>query len=455
MLRQDIQTYFPVVLTGNKLPKYHWVLALICAGVFALLMPREELFPYHFQVGQPWSYRSLYAPFDFEVMYPDEQVRSEVERVNSEHAPYFLLDPEVARRQKKQFARLVSEQAQLSKHDTQFDDLVHNQAAYIAFGNQLLDIIYNNGIADPGEEAFRDNPGFVYVVTPLSERKVPVKEVGTIHQAKDFLTDTLPFCPLRQPELILPLLEKSLTVNMRYSDSLGQAGKRRKLAAVAGTGIIVRQGEPVAQPGEILTTETVQKLQSLERRYHSDDAPLYPLGSGLLALLVFFVLLAVFYQKKVEITEVSYPVAAILTLSLSLAAGWLGRVGEAAPLLIPFWVLPFFLGREAGKFVWIAVLLLTTYACPWPAGWLFLQSAGWLITSLWLDQQPSWRGKMWLATITYVIQMLVLAGLTWSEKLPHSMYWTDAATFLGLAAGISLATYPFQNWAMSEKQFNP
>ena len=378
-----------------------------------------------------------------------------MERVNSEHAPYFYLDPEVARRQKKQFARLVSEQAQISKHDTQFDDLVHNQAAYIAFGNQLLDIIYNNGIADPAEEAFRDTPGFVYVVTPVSERKVPVKEVGTIHQAKDFLTDTLPFCPLRQPELILPLLEKSLTVNMHYSDSLGQAGKRRKLAAVTGTGVMVRQGEPVAQPGEILTTETVQKLQSLERRYHSDDAPLYPFGSGLLALFVFTGLLAVFYLQKAENSEVAFPVAAILTLSLSLAAGWLGRVGEAASLLIPFWVLPFFLGREAGKSVWIAVLLLTTYACSWPSGWLFLQSAGYLSALIWLDQQPTWRRKIWMAMFSLVIQMLVLAGLTWSEKLPHSMYWTDAATFLALAAGLSLATYPLQKWALPEKRFNP
>ena len=455
MLHQDIQKYFPVVFSGNRLPRYHWILALVCAVVFALLMPREELFPYHFQAGQPWSYRSLYAPFDFEVLYPDEQVRTEVERVNSEHAPYFYLDPEVARRQKKQFARLVSEQAQISKHDTQFDDLVHNQAAYIAFGNQLLDIIYNNGIADPAEEAFRDTPGFVYVVTPVSERKVPVKEVGTIHQAKDFLTDTLPFCPLRQPELILPLLEKSLTVNMHYSDSLGQAGKRRKLAAVTGTGVMVRQGEPVAQPGEILTTETVQKLQSLERRYHSDDAPLYPFGSGLLALFVFTGLLAVFYLQKAENSEVAFPVAAILTLSLSLAAGWLGRVGEAASLLIPFWVLPFFLGREAGKSVWIAVLLLTTYACSWPSGWLFLQSAGYLSALIWLDQQPTWRRKIWMAMFSLVIQMLVLAGLTWSEKLPHSMYWTDAATFLALAAGLSLATYPLQKWALPEKRFNP
>lgn len=455
MLHQDILKHFPVTIAGRKLPGYHWVLALVCAGVFALLMPREELFPYHFQEGQPWSYRSLYAPFDFEVLYPDEQVRTEVERVNTEHAPYFFLDPEVARRQKKQFARLVTEQAQISKHDTQFDDLVHNQAAYIAFGSQLLDIIFNNGIANPAEEAFRDTPGFVYVVTPVSEKKVPVKEVGTLRQAKDFLTDTLPFCPLRQPELILPLLEKSLTVNMRFSDSLGQAGKRRKLAAVTGTGVIVRQGEPVAQPGEILTAETVQKLQSLERRYHSDDAPLYPFGSGLMALLVFAGLMAVSYLKKTDYADISYPITAILTLSLSLAAGWLGRVGEAAPLLIPFWVLPFFAGREAGKSVWIAILLLTTYACSWPSGWLFLQTAAWLTTLLWLDQRLTWRSVLLFATIVLTFQLLVLAGLTWSEKLPHAMYWTDAATFLALAAGISLATYPLQKWALPEKQINP
>ena len=136
----------------------HWLLAGLCAIIFAILMPREEAFPYTFQQGQPWSYRSLNAPFDFEVLYPEEQVRSELDRVQAEHAPYFRLDAEVSRQQKKRFARLVDDQIQISRHDTQFEDLVRNQAAYLAFGHQLLDLIYGQGIADPSEEAFKDTP---------------------------------------------------------------------------------------------------------------------------------------------------------------------------------------------------------------------------------------------------------------------------------------------------------
>ena len=92
------QGQFPTILSPPQQgwpARSHWLLVGLCAVIFAILMPREEAFPYRFQQGQPWSYRSLHAPFDFEVMYPEEQVRNELARVNAEHAPYFRLDPEV------------------------------------------------------------------------------------------------------------------------------------------------------------------------------------------------------------------------------------------------------------------------------------------------------------------------------------------------------------------------
>ncbi|HOY05240.1 MAG TPA: hypothetical protein PLO67_07555 [Saprospiraceae bacterium] len=432
---------FPVLSQqANWPPRRYWLLAGLCAAVFAVLMPRDEVFPYRFQEGQPWSYRSLHAPFDFEVLYPDEQVRAEVERVNTEHAPYFYLNPDVARQQKKRFARLVTEQADISRHDTQFDDLVRNQAAYISFGSQMLDIIYSRGIADPAEEAFRDTPGFIYLLTPNSEKKVPVAEVGTINHAKSFLTDTLPFSPLRQPELLLPLLEKSLAINIQFSDSLTIVHKRRKMAAVTGTGVVVHQGEQVVQPGEIVTQDLSQKLQSLQRRYHTDESPYYPIGAGLLALLVFGALL---FGARAE-QEKLFPLISISVLVVSLTAGWLGRVGEAAPLLLPLWALPLVFPQRTGKGVWAAVIFLTTISFSWASGWFALQAAGFFSAQIFDTHQATWRRRIFAAGGILAGLLLTLVGLAFSGKLPATMRWTDAVTFLALGAVLSLAVFPLK-----------
>lgn len=428
----------------------HWLLAGLCAVIFAILMPREEAFPYRFQQGQPWSYRSLHAPFDFEVMYPEEQVRNELARVNAEHAPYFRLDPEVSRLQKKRFERFVAEQVKISRHDTQYDDLVRNQATYTAFGEQLLDQIYSQGIADPSEEAFKDTPGYIYLMSGNTEKKVPVQEVGTINRARNFLTDTLPFSPLRQPEIVLPLLEKSLAVNLQYSDSLTIVQKRRKLAAVMGTGIMVHKGEQIVQSGEIVSVETAQKLQSLQGRYQSEQGPFVVFGMALLALLAFVGLL---WGVQGETTNGRrlFPFLSISVLLLSLGVGWLGRVGEAVPLLLPLWALPLLFRQTIrrqtqGKYIWVVVMFLTMIALNWTSGWLAIQVAGFLSALFFLEKQRSWKSRALATVAVWAIQLVTLTGLDLSGQLPGTMRWSDGAIFLLLALLLSFTVYPLRHF---------
>ncbi|MCY7328017.1 MAG: hypothetical protein LH618_05685, partial [Saprospiraceae bacterium] len=213
---------FPLGFAKN-LPAPAWLLALPFAILAALGMPRQSAFPYSFQVGQPWNYRALKAPFDFEVLYPEEQVRPAVEQVNADHGPYFLLNTDVARQQKRQFARLLDDQVSIGRHDAQYDELRANAGIYLNFGQQMLDLLYTQGIVDPNEEAFQATPGFIFVVVGNTERRVPVRSLRTVASAMNFLTDTLPYAPLRQPELVLPMLEKVLIPNLRFSDSLTAA----------------------------------------------------------------------------------------------------------------------------------------------------------------------------------------------------------------------------------------
>ncbi len=450
-----------------------WLLALPFAVLAAFGMPRQSAFPYSFQVGQPWNYRALKAPFDFDVLYPEEQVRPAVEQVNAEHGPYFLLDTDVARQQKRQFARLLDEQVSIGRHDAQYDDLRANAGVYLSFGQQILDLLYAQGIADPNEEAFKATPGFVFVAVGTTERRVPVRSLLTVASAMDFLTDTLPYAPLRQPELVLPMLEKVLIPNLRFSDSLTSASLRKKLAAVMSTGVSVRKGETIVQRNELISNNIHLKLTSLHRRYDEPQGWLVTLGYGLLAGLAFGIFFFWFAQTQQDrnYSRRARLLPPILALLGIIAVGFGSRVAAAVPLLWPFWILPVLLRRSynwrVSLGVWGIVVFLTTIALDWSAGWLVVQGMGLVVVLVLLHRDATvgsaylegsgspfygWRART--LAVASIATLQTLAGLAagWAGKIPDVLWTTDSIIFLFAAAAFSLLAFPLGEFVTERKR---
>lgn len=487
------------VRSGNT--RFLLLLTLCSAVAAALLLPRQTPFPYRYAIGHPWSHRTLRAPFDFEVLYPEQQVQAEVQRVRDEHGPYFRLSTDIAKQQKRKFAQLLEEQARISRHDTQFDDLNHNLAAYARFGQAMLDHVFAEGLADPQEEVLAQTPGgFVYVTAGKEERRVALGDLWTVTTAHNFLTDTLPYTALRQPELLLPILEKVLVPNLLYSDSLTLASQRHKLAAVRSTGVSVQKSEPVVQRGEIVTPDTAQKLDSLARRYDAPRGPEVLLGYALLALLAFG---GFFYgfedQQPTTKNQQLFWAAIALALIAAISAG--SKIGLAVPLLLPLYALPFLLAARpqaqvsgssaaevseitpsfsdasppvavkhdtaqrdlhtplpvapffwekrpawpsVGLALWGIVVLLSTAALDWGAGWSLIQAAGLAGVLFFQPTSGSWRARGLAALLTALLQIAAWAGVGWAGRLPDSVWTADVLLFLLVSAGLWLGVYPLR-----------
>lgn len=422
-------------------------------------MPQQSPFPYRFEKGHPWSYPTLKAPFDFEVLHPEAQVRDELARVEAEHAPYFLIHPETVRQQKRKLETLVNDQIRISRNDTQYEDLVRNPAAYLGFGRQLLDQIYNRGIGDPElDELLQTDPAAnLYLVEGKNEKRVPAASLFTLRSAQNFLTDSLPYSPLRQPELLLSLLEKTLTPNVLYSDSITNEGKRRKTAAVISTGITVRKGEVIVRKNELITEEIYRKLDSLSHRYD------VPKGFGVAAgyaLLALFLFSCFFYWLKQEHpavwqqreTALLLPVLILGLLALASFTSWLGF---AVALLIPLWGLPVFLDRKyeprISWLVWFIAIILSALSLEWGAGWLVIQTAG--AAGVYLLPQfrsASWPKRVVGAAITATFQVIAWLACILAGKMPNALQTIDVVLFLLAANGLLLLLFPLSR--VLEKQ---
>lgn len=443
--------FWPVLPAGkNSLLAPAW-LSLAAAVLAAMVMPQYSPFPYHFEKGHPWNYQTLKAPFDFEVLYPEEQVRKQLDSINTAHAPYFIVYPDVARVQKRRFTELVQEQARISRQDAQFEDLVRKPGAYIAFGQQLLDAIYLRGLGGPElDELLRNNPNApLFVVKNNQEQRTIASALLTMRGATDFLSDTLPFSPLRQPELILTMLEKTLTPNVIYSDSLTTTAKRRKIAAVVSTGISVRKGETIVKKTDLVNDDIFLKLNSLSRRFDAPKSILVVSGYALLALLTFGFFFFWLYQEHAYLWENSEYLVLLPTVMLVLIlfvnlTGWLGA---AVPLILPLWGTPLILRNKysagVGKAVWVVVLLLTTFASDWPGGWLALQLAGIASAELLFNPTSSWRAKALSALATTALQTVAwLAGML-AGKIPAALQSADTILFLLAGNCLLMLLFPF------------
>lgn len=434
--------------TFSLLPLGWAAFAAIIAG---LVMPQQSPFPYRFEKSHPWSYPTLKAPFDFEVLHPEELVRDELAKVEAEHAPYFVVQPETVRQQKRKLETLLNDQVRISRNDTQYEDLLSNPTAYLGFGRQLLDQIYDRGIGDPEmDELLQTDPSaHLYLVEGRNEKRVPAASLFTLRSAQNFLTDSLPYSPLRQPELLLSLLEKTLTPNVLYSDSLTNEGKRRKIAAVISTGITVRKGEVIVRKNELITEDIYRKLDSLSHRYD------VPKGFGVAAgyaILAFLLFSCFFYWLQREHPAIWQQREATLLLPL-LVSGLLALLsftswmGSAVALLIPLWGLPVLLDRKyeprISWLIWLITTTLGTVSLDWGAGWLAIQIAG--ATGVYLlpyFRSGSWTARACGAAISLAFQVLAWAACILAGKMPTALQTADVVLFLLAANGFLLLFFP-------------
>lgn len=410
-------------------------LTLGCAMVATLLLPRPNPFPYRFALGQPWNYRSLTAPFDFEVLFPEEQVSADLARVKADHGPYFRIDDGVAKRQKRLLADLLTEQARIGKNDVQYEDLVRNLGMYKSYGQKMLDDVFKRGVLGQEElDRTRNLPGKNwYLVAGANITRIVPDSLLTIKQAQNIFSDSLPFSPLRQPELLLPILEKTTTSNTFYSDSLTRTMLRHKTAEIISTGILVKKSDVLVNRNELVSENTFRKLDSLSRRYSTQSSWELWAGRFLLTFLgfaLFFIYLL--HRGALPRALPGTALWAIGSLGVLYAVMY---IGAAVALLVPLWILPRLSLKDTkahgGYALWTLVVLLTTISLDWAGGWLAIQCAG--VAGVWLlfpEKNNGWKTQTLAVLSIAGLQSLVWLGVLLSEKIPSSLCTPDMLLFL-------------------------
>jgi membrane-associated HD superfamily phosphohydrolase len=314
--------------------------------------------------------------------------------------------------------------------------MIANVGAYRALGMNLLDAIYRRGII---ETKPKSNNGIAFV--GHTNNQVSVNSILSMSEAVEMATDSLPFSTLRQPELLLPMIEKTLTPNVFYSDSLTTLLSNESAPSIG----LTKKGTLIIKKGEKVDETVKIQLDSLSRSYQTEDKWKIILGYFLFCCIAFMSLMGWLLLYQPEILTNWKDLAQLFAIII----GILGLIsicyylGNAVPLLLPIYLIPLIMrpkySLKSSIVIWSIPVMLTGFALSWGMLWVSIQIAGAGIGLLLNDQVESWKDRTIALIIIFSVQTLVWFASLLADKVPTTMQTTDSVVFLAIAALLSIS----------------
>jgi len=333
-----------------------------------LLFPKENKFNYDFEIGKPWNYELLTAPFNFPVYKSEEQVVKERNEILKNYIPYYVLDTTVYETQLKKLLR--DNEIQLNKSIIARNYLI-----------EKLQFIYSQGIisSEDYNNLLKNNKTNIYCILPSRVSQIiNIDKIYTPQKAYEEIVKN-------SPEDILSLnLQKYLVENLRYDSLTSELSKEDLLKNLSLTSGMVQRGERIIDKGEIVTPETYAILHSLKIEFDKRNSSighsfLVPMGEIIIIveLLILLILYLNLFRPRIFEKFNNLLFIAILMILIIGLTSVVIRYTTLNYYLIPFALLPIivrvFFDSRTALFVHIITILIISLMVDNPFQFVLLQ----------------------------------------------------------------------------------
>lgn len=342
------------------------VMAVLLVSWF---FPHNESFRYEYEVGKPWRYGRLTAPYDFAIYRSDSSLQQMEDSLRRQLVPRFILKPE------------VGAECMRNAH------IASSSMSAEAYRHLLrrLEGMYKVGILT-GD----DKQGLAqYGASEVSIRAIN-SNVATSVSAEQLLSEREAYKSLRHDSLfshsfsysgLRDFIQSNLvadTMAMR----LDYANLRQQVSATSGMIMaetrIIDQGE-IVTPHTYLVLESYRREQQMRMRLAGSELAVLLGRLGLVALVLCSILLFMglyrpwLYMKE---TDVFVAISAVVLMVILTAEATHIAVGAAymVPIGIVTIVLSTFHGSRTAFYCHIVMVLLSSFIAPSHFEYLVIQS---------------------------------------------------------------------------------
>jgi cyclic-di-AMP phosphodiesterase PgpH len=432
--------------------QYLFVLGVVC--FISFLFPDNLTFKYQFEKGKTWRYEDLVTPFDFAIKKTDAEITAETRQIKNEFSPYYELNTNILRNQKKFFADEFQKQLTLIKQDNQFRDVQERPERYLNYGNDFLDRIYQQGviqIAPAHQEKSKD-----FVINLLegnTTQQQTLEYFFSIESAKALLTDSLPYSTLQEPDFLYPLLESALTFNVFYNPEITNKFLGSALASISTTRGMVRKGDVLVLRGSAINDEIYQKLISLKEQYEqniSSNHSRWVAFSGYFLLTLLIVSIFAVYLSMFAAAVFKKPKELFFILMWLVIYGYLvyavEKMDTLSAYMIPFCIVPIvintFYNNQLAFFTHINVVIIASFLSSLGYEFTLLQILAGIVVLLSNIDNRNWS-RFFLSMLN-IFLTYALAFFALSLIQEGSFYVEDWSIYIAIFvnAFLTMLAYP-------------
>lgn len=331
--------------------------------ILVLILPTEGSLLYEYKTGHPWTYESLYAPFDFPVQKSEKALEDEKRHILEDQWPYYTLTElsvETA------MARIRSYYKQIPSADS---------VEWEATGRMVLHKIYAKGVRNMEHGFLKDSlhtPTYLVILNGSEAEQVPQEETYTEAEAGAYFHETMArkFAWMRENGLT------QLPPNLIFNERLTVKMREEQLSNISPTQGMVALGEPILRKGEIVSERSNMILESLRKEYQQRIGFTGREGMQRLGIFIFvfciltclYIFLFKFRNAVVMDIKKSSFILLLMILMVGLTILLSRSESKLSIYIIPFVIVPIyidtFFDSRLATFSNIAIILLLGFFVP-------------------------------------------------------------------------------------------
>jgi putative nucleotidyltransferase with HDIG domain len=416
------------------------VLAVVLVTYF---MPHNDGFRYEFEVGKPWRYGLLTAPYDIPIYRSDSTIQAMQDSVGRNLVPKFTIDGEVATQQLIQMATAHRNSGRLSSAEYQY--------LRTALGN-----VYQNGILSiPDRDELQERRlSQVWIQTAANRgHSVSLDEVMTVREAYEQVMSGATAAGVSTQALKSFDVNRYLAANLVLDSVATRQEYYDLMQGISQTSGVVQAESRIVDRGEIVTPEiynilnSYRKVQQKRRTYGGDEVMMIA-GQAFLAILflgsilLFLNRFRPWIYESMHETWVGMSLVVLMVILTSVSSSLYVQGAYVVPIGIVTIVLSTFHGARTAFFSHIVMSVLCSFMAASPFEYIVVQLAvGMAIVFSLKDGLTERSQLMRVAIFAFLTYSLSYTAFTLaSEGTLANLSWFTYVLFL-LNSLLLLLTY--------------
>lgn len=328
------------------------------------IFPQRTHFDKNYEVGKPWQYELLTAPFNFPIYKTDSEIKAEKDSIKRFFTPYYTLQSNRSRT----VVGILSADTTIKGNNKQYLQ-------------RAIQNIYKKGVlAQSDYDDLQKSDIKTINISDTSNIwcKAELKNIYTPATALDYIVDAY---PIRRSAIDSLNIKRLIVPNLSIDKNKSDLALDELLKNITSSSGMVQTGERIIDRGEIVKYEQFKILNSLKKEYlqHAPErnnklvalADIFMIA-GLLALFVIYVVL--FRPEFIRLKNSLFIILMILLVTgcASFIMNYAPNMINIVPFTLIAIIIRIFFDSRTALFVHNIVVLIVSLFVPSPFVFLML-----------------------------------------------------------------------------------